>query len=74
MPVCWWNFQLPPELLVRMPEVQPSPCLASVHITFGSLNNFVKLNPVTQEVLAFFAERGVHPNRVHIVGYQDGPD
>lgn|GEM_PF-1696286 len=69
-----WNFQVPPEPLVRMPEVQPPPCLASGHITFGSLNNFVKLSPVTQEVLAFFGERGVQPDRVHIVGYQDGPD
>jgi predicted O-linked N-acetylglucosamine transferase (SPINDLY family) len=100
LPVCWWNYQVPPEPHVRMPEVQPPPCLKNGHITFGSLNNFVKLNPVTRdtwarlvasvpgshlilhmkesrirkEVLAFFEERGVHPDRVHIIGYQDGPN
>ena len=48
LPVCWWNFQVPPEPHVRMPEVQPPPCLKNGYITFGSLNNFVKVNPVTR--------------------------
>lgn len=52
LPVCWWNFQVPPEPHVRMPEVQPPPCLTNGFITFGSLNNFVKVNPVTRDTWA----------------------
>lgn len=52
LPICWWSFQVPPEPHVRMPEVQPPPCMKNGHITFGSLNNFVKVNPKTRETWA----------------------
>ena len=52
LPLCWWPFQLPPEPLVRMPEVQPPPCIKNGFITFGSLNNFVKVNLKTRETWA----------------------
>ena len=52
LPWCWWSFQVPPEPHVRMPEVQPPPFLKNGHITFGSLNNFVKVNPGTRETWA----------------------
>jgi len=34
----------------------------------------MKESRIRKEVLAFFEERGVHPDRVHIIGYQDGPN
>ncbi len=52
LPFCWWSFQLPPEPHVRMPEVEPPPCIKNGFITFGSLNNFVKVNLKTRETWA----------------------
>jgi protein O-GlcNAc transferase len=52
LPFCWWSFQLPPEPHVRMPEVEPAPCIKNGFITFGSLNNFVKVNTTTRETWA----------------------
>ena len=66
LPVCWWNFQLPPEPHVRMPEVQPPPCLKNGYVTFGSLNNFVKVNPVTRLAWARLVTRG-EPLAVEII-------
>ena len=39
---CWWTFQ--PPVRTTVPDVQPPPCLQTGAITFGSLNNFVKVN------------------------------
>ena len=52
LPWCWWTYQVPPEPYVRMPDVEPPPCLKNGYITFGSLNNFVKVNSNTREVWA----------------------
>lgn len=43
LPRCWWSFAVPPPV-VTIPEVAPAPCLSTGVITFGSLNNFVKVN------------------------------
>lgn len=49
---CWWTFQVPPAPHVIMPEGVPPPCLSRDRITFGSLNNFVKVNPVARTAWA----------------------
>jgi len=43
LPRCWWSFAVPPPV-VTIPAVVPAPCLSTGVITFGSLNNFVKVN------------------------------
>lgn len=94
---CWWTFQ--PPVRTSIAEVQPPPCLKTGTITFGSLNNFVKVNEGTRALwadvvasvpgarlllhikesrareglLEFLASRGLPPERVTLVGYQDGP-
>ena len=52
LPRCWWSFSVPPPV-VAIPAVQPPPCLSQGVISFGSLNNFVKVN---EEVRALWAE------------------
>lgn len=47
---CWWTFQ--PPVRTSIAEVQPPPCLAAGFITFGSLNNFVKVNEGTRALWA----------------------
>ncbi len=47
---CWWTFQ--PPVRTSFAEVQPPPCLAAGVITFGSLNNFVKVNEGTRVLWA----------------------
>jgi predicted O-linked N-acetylglucosamine transferase (SPINDLY family) len=49
---CWWCFSVPPPV-VTIPEVVPPPCLSQGVISFGSLNNFVK---VTEAVRALWVE------------------
>lgn len=49
---CWWSFSVPPPV-VTIPAVVPPPCLSQGVISFGSLNNFVKVN---EEVRALWAE------------------
>jgi len=52
LPRCWWSFSEPPPV-VTIPDVVPPPCLSRGVISFGSLNNFVKVN---EEVRALWAE------------------
>jgi predicted O-linked N-acetylglucosamine transferase (SPINDLY family) len=52
LPRCWWSFSVPPPV-VTIPAVVPPPCLRQGVITFGSLNNFVKVN---EAVRALWAE------------------
>lgn len=51
LPRCWWSFAVPPPV-VAIPEVVPPPCLSSGVISFGSLNNFVKVNEGLRELWA----------------------
>ena len=51
LPRCWWSFAVPPPV-VTMPEVVPPPCIGSGVISFGSLNNFVKVNEGLRELWA----------------------
>ncbi len=95
---CWWSFVPPPQSTI--PAVGPPPCLSNGVISFGSLNNFVKVNHAVralwaellvsvpssrlvlhikqtrarQELLDFFAERGVASDRLSLVGYQSEAD
>ena len=48
---CWWSFSVPPPV-VTIPAVVPPPCLSQGVITFGSLNNFVKMNPAVRALWA----------------------
>ena len=52
LPRCWWSFAVPPPV-VTIPAVVPPPCLSSGVITFGSLNNFVKVNEGVRELWAW---------------------
>lgn len=52
LPRCWWSFAVPPPM-VPIPEVVPPPYLSQGVISFGSLNNFVKVN---EEVRALWAD------------------
>ena len=49
---CWWSFSVPPPV-VTIPAVVPPPCLNQGVISFGSLNNFVKVN---EQVRALWAD------------------
>ena len=49
---CWWSFSVPPPV-VTIPAVVSPPCLSQGVISFGSLNNFVKVN---EQVRALWAE------------------
>lgn len=97
LPRCWWTFQ--PPVRTTIPDVSPPPCLENGFVTFGSLNNFVKVNEPVRDLwarlvagipgarlmihmkesrareglLEFLAARGLPPERVTLVGYQDGP-
>ena len=97
LPWCWWTFQ--PPVRTTIAEVSPPPCLENGFVTFGSLNNFVKVNERVRDLwarlvagvpgarlmihmkesrardglLEFLAARGLPPERVTLVGYQDGP-
>ena len=51
LPRCWWSFAVPPPV-VSIPPVLPPPCLRSRVISFGSLNNFVKVNEGVRELWA----------------------
>ncbi len=52
LPRCWWSFSVPPPV-VPIPAVVPPPCISQGVISFGSLNNFVKVN---EGVRALWAE------------------
>lgn len=52
LPRCWWSFSVPPPV-VTIPDVVPPPCLSDGVTTYGSLNNFVKVN---EDVRALWAE------------------
>ena len=52
LPRCWWSFSVPPPV-VTIPAVVSPPCLSQGVISFGSLNNFVKVN---EQVRALWAE------------------
>ena len=97
LPWCWWTFQ--PPVRTTIADVSPPPCLKNGFVTFGSLNNFVKVNERVRDLwarlvagvpgarlmihmkesrardglLEFLAARGLPPERVTLVGYQDGP-
>ncbi len=51
LPRCWWSFAVPPPM-VPIPAVVPPPCTGSGVISFGSLNNFVKVNEGLRELWA----------------------
>ncbi len=51
LPRCWWSFSVPPPV-VTIPQVVPPPCLSKGFISFGSLNNFVKVNETVQALWA----------------------
>lgn len=46
----WWTFQ--PPLRATISDVVPPPCLKNGFITFGSLNNFVKVNEQVRDLWA----------------------
>jgi predicted O-linked N-acetylglucosamine transferase (SPINDLY family) len=97
LPRCWWTFQ--PPVRATIADVSLPPCLENGFVTFGSLNNFVKVNERVRDLwarlvagvpgarlmihikesrardglLEFLAARGLPPERVTLVGYQDGP-
>ena len=48
---CWWSFSVPPPV-VTIPAVVPPPCLNQGVISFGSLNNFVKVNETVRALWA----------------------
>lgn len=54
LPRCWWSFSVPPPV-VTIPPVVPPPCLSQGVVTFGSLNNFVKMNEGVRELWAELA-------------------
>ena len=94
---CWWTFQ--PPVRTTIADVAPPPCVKTGTITFGSLNNFVKVNEgiralwakvvasvpdarlllhikesrARSGLLEFLASHGLPPERVTLIGYQDGP-
>ncbi|MCP9812249.1 tetratricopeptide repeat protein [Synechococcus lacustris] len=51
LPRCWWSFAVPPPM-VPIPAVVPPPSLVSGVVSFGSLNNFVKVNEGLRELWA----------------------
>lgn len=51
LPRCWWSFAVPPSV-VRIPSVVPPPCLEHGVVSFGSLNNFVKVNEQVRSLWA----------------------
>lgn len=51
LPRCWWSFAVPPSV-VQIPPVVAPPCLQDGVITFGSLNNFVKVNEEVRKLWA----------------------
>jgi predicted O-linked N-acetylglucosamine transferase (SPINDLY family) len=48
LPQCWWCFA--PSPFTAIPEPSPPPCRQNGVITFGSLNNVVKLNSAVREL------------------------
>jgi protein O-GlcNAc transferase len=48
LPQCWWCFE--PSPFTAIPEPSPPPCLQNGFITFGSLNNVIKLNSVVRNL------------------------
>jgi predicted O-linked N-acetylglucosamine transferase (SPINDLY family) len=49
LPGCFLNYAIP----AHAPPVKPGPCEERGHVTFGSFNNFAKINP---KLLALWAE------------------